>query len=404
MPKKAVFIVIDGLGDLPCPELKGKTPLEAAKKSVIDSMSEEGETGFMNTIAPGVIPGSDTAHLALFGYNPYLFYFGRGIYEALGAGFELEESDVAFRANLATLENGIITDRRAGRNDSHMKELYSAVDGMKIEDIHVISRHTSEHRGVVIFRGNGLSNLITDIDPHKTGEKPLESRPKDNSLQADKTARILNEFTRRIIGILNNSEWNKRRQEEGLLPGNVILLRGAGAYRQVDSVEKRLGIKMSCIAGGALYKGVARFVGMNVLNVPGATGDKNTSLKAKLDAALKAKEESDIVFLHLKAPDSFGHDGKPVEKKQFIEKIDKEVMKGIKENFDVVLITGDHSTPCAVKEHSADAVPILMWGKNCRKDNGIFSESNPSPTLFVRGLDVLNILLSKIEKLDKFGE
>ncbi|HDP73904.1 MAG TPA: 2,3-bisphosphoglycerate-independent phosphoglycerate mutase [Candidatus Woesearchaeota archaeon] len=404
MPKKAVLIVIDGLGDLPCPELKGMTPLEAAKKPVIDSLSAEGETGFMNTIAPGVIPGSDTAHLALFGYDPYLFYFGRGIYEALGAGFELEESDVAFRANLATLKDSIIKDRRAGRDDKYMKELYSSVDGMKIEDIKVISKHTSEHRGVVIFRGNGLSNLITDADPHKTGEKPLESKPKDNSLQADKAARLLNEFTRRGIELLSNSEWNQKRVKEGFLPGNVILLRGAGAYRKVDSLEKRFGIRMSCVAGGALYKGVARFVGMKVLNVLGATGDKNTSLKAKLDAAVKAKEESDIVFLHIKAPDSFSHDGKPVEKKQFIEKIDKEVMKEIKENFDVVALTGDHSTPCSMKEHSGDAVPVLVWGKNCRKDKGIFSESNPSPTLFIRGLDVLNILLSKIEKLDKFGE
>lgn len=404
MPYKAILIIFDGVGDLPYLELGNKTPLEAANKPNIDSMAKEGETGFMFTISPGVIPGSDTAHLALFGYDPERFYQGRGVYEALGAGFQLEEDDVAFRANLATLKDNIVIDRRAGREDTFMKELYEQINGLEIEDVKIIAKQTTEHRGVVIFRGRALSTRVSDVDPHEVNKPILKSEPLDYSAEAERCANVLNEFTIKSYGILNNSKYNRERESRGLLPGNIILLRGAGMYKRVNPLYERTSIKTACVAGGALYKGIARALGMTTYNVEGATGDKNTNLKNKLKYVLKAKEDHDLVFLHIKATDSFGHDGKVKEKKEFIEKVDKEIMKEIKENFDVVIITGDHSTPCIRKEHSGDSLPVLFYGKNCRKDNGIFSESNPNPSFMIRGLDLINMIGNKIEKNQKFGE
>ncbi len=395
---------MDGLGDLQYRELGNRTPLEAAKTKNLDFMAKHGETGFMFTIAPGIIPGSDTAHLSIFGYPPEKYYFGRGLYEALGSGIELQENDIAFRANLGTIENGIITDRRAGRHSEFMKDLFKELDGITIEDVTIIAKHTSEHRGVVILRGPGLSDRISDVDPHKTGVPINYCQPLDDSEDAKKTARIVNQLMHTAMEILERSKNNALRKSHGLLPANALLIRGGAKYHTAEPIYEKTKAKFSCIAGGALYKGVAKFVGMNVIDVPGATGDKFTDLKAKLDAAIKVKQESDIVFLHIKATDSFGHDGDFKGKKKFIEKVDKEVIPGLIKNFDVVVVTGDHSTPCKRKEHSGDAVPLLIWGKNCRADKGVFSETNPNPTLFITGLDLMNIILNKIELLDKYGE
>ncbi len=401
---KAILVIIDGLGDYQYEELGNKSPLEAANKEIMDFMAKNGETGFLIPIAPYIIPGSDTAHLSIFGYDPYKYYQGRGVYEALGANLTLEENDIAFRANLAYVENNIVKDRRAGREPYLMDKLYEEINGLEIDDVKVIAKHTSEHRGVIIFKGLNLSNRVTDVDPHKLNVEIKESIPLDESKESKRTSEIVNKFTKKCMEILSRSEYNKERIKKGLLPANAILIRGAGKYKQVESIERRFNVKVSCIAGGALYKGIGRFLGMKVYDIPGATGDKNTNLKNKLEYALKAKEDSDIVFLHIKATDAFGHDGKFKEKKEFIEKIDKEIMKGLIGNFDLIVITGDHSTPCKRREHSGDPVPILAYGINVRKDHGYFSEVNPSPSLFLKGPDVMNYILNKIERLNKFGE
>ncbi|MDK2849861.1 MAG: 2,3-bisphosphoglycerate-independent phosphoglycerate mutase [Candidatus Woesearchaeota archaeon] len=404
MTYKAVLLILDGLGDFQYKKLGGKTPLEAAKTKNLDLMSKSGETGFMFPIAPGIIPGSDTAHLSIFGYDPHKYYFGRGLYEALGAGLELQEQDVAFRANLATIENNLIVDRRAGRKSDFMPSLFEELNGITIEDVTVIAKHTSEHRGVVVLRGPGLSDKISDVDPHKTGVPINYCQPLEDSEEARKTARIVNQLMHTANEILERSKNNALRKSHGLLPANALLIRGAARYHTCESIFDKTSARFSCVAGGALYKGVAKFVGMNVLEVPGATGDKFTNLKAKLEAAIKAKENSDVVFLHIKATDSFGHDGDFLGKKRFIEKVDREVIPGLMRNFDVVVVTGDHSTPCVRKEHSGDQVPLLVWGKNCRADKGVFSETNPNATLFIRGQDLINIILNKIEILKKYGE
>ncbi len=404
MTLKAVLLILDGLGDFQYRKLGVKTPLEAARAKNLNLMAKTGETGFMFSIAPGVIPGSDTAHLSIFGYSPKKYYFGRGLYEALGAGVELKEQDIAFRANLATIENNVLVDRRAGRKSDFLKSLFEELNGISVEDVTIIAKHSSEHRGVVVLRGPGLSDKISDVDPHKVGVPISYCHPLDDSEEAKKTARIINHLMHSANEILERSKNNALRKDHGLLPANALLLRGAAKYHTAEPIYEKTKAKFSCVAGGALYKGVAKFVGMDVVDVPGATGDKFTNLRAKLEAAIKAKENSDVVFLHIKATDSFGHDGDYVGKKQFIEKVDREIISGLMKNFDVIVVTGDHSTPCKRKEHSGDAVPLLIWGENCRADKGTFSETNPSPTLFIRGEDLINIILNKIELLKKYGE
>jgi len=188
---KALLVILDGVGD------RGtKTALSLAKKPNLDNITRKSITGLMHPIDVGVVPGSDTAHLAIFGYDPYKYYKGRGLFEALGANMELKEGDVAFRTNFATLDSCMnITDRRVGRDDTGLRELSSEIDGMELEGIKVVFKHTTEHRGVLILRGRGLSDRVSNTDPHGGRAKVIESKPLDNSKESKFTAHILNEFT-----------------------------------------------------------------------------------------------------------------------------------------------------------------------------------------------------------------
>lgn len=393
----AILLVIDGLGDLPTP----KTPLQAAKTKHLDTLAKQGSTGLLATIAPGVVPGSDTSHLQLFGYDPEKFYFGRGPLEALGIGMNLKEGDVAFRANFGTVKNGSIIDRRAGRiatADAHKLE---ASLNMRIDDVQVLFKSSVEHRGVLILRGPGLSAKVSDTDPHKIGPlmqcKALERNPRTT-----KTARIVNKFTKLAQEKLKKNPVNKGRK----LPANIVLLRGAGTYHKVPSLKERLSIRGACIAGGALYKGVAKFVGMDVLHVQGATGTGSTNLKAKAKAAVKASKKYDFVFVHVKACDSFSHDGNFKGKTKMLEKIDKELLSTLEKSNAYLIVTGDHSTPCIRKAHSGHEIPILIHGKNERQDNvKKFDEIScmQGGLGHLHGKDVMPIILNLIRKAKMYG-
>ncbi|MEM4396691.1 MAG: 2,3-bisphosphoglycerate-independent phosphoglycerate mutase [Candidatus Woesearchaeota archaeon] len=405
MEKKisALFMVLDGLGDYIHPKYK-KTPLMMAKKTNLTLMEKQAETGLMQPTLPGLPVGSDTGHLALFGYDPFQFYAGRGPYEALGAGFELSEEDIALRVNFATEKDGKIVDRRVGRNDYKLKELAESLS-YETEDVKYIVLHTTEHRGVLIIRPKKkilLGTNVTDYDHEPLQEvKALSTKVEDK-----KTAELINEFIKNSVKKMRNHPINKERESKGLLPANFILLRGAGKLPKYSKIEEVHSVKMVCIAGGALYKGVARAVGMFVPDIEGATGDKNTNLMAKVNAAIKFKYDYDIVFMHIKATDNFGHDGDFEGKKNFIEKVDK-IMKPLMENFDVILITADHSTPVTVKRHTGDPVPIMLWAKPelgiTRPDNGGFHELSKG-TIRITALDVLRLIRNKINMVKKFGE
>ncbi len=323
----------------------------------------------MSTLGRGVIPGSDTAHLALFGYDPAVYYKGRGPFEALGVGFELKHGDVAFRCNFATVDKNLrVIDRRAGRLKDEGAQLAKSLQGIRIEGVEAIFLPSTEHRGTLVLRGDGLSPAVSDTDPHSSEPLPLlESRAQNNSQAAKRTARIVNEVVRESRSILSFHPLNKQREKEGQLPANIILTRGAGVYEKVESLKDRYGIRSCCISGSALYKGVAKYVGMEILKVPGATGRIDTDIEAKAKAARQALEEFDFVFVHVKGADNASHDGNLEGKLLMIEKVDRLVQILCQENV-YLIVTADHSTPLSLRRHSSDPVPVLFYGNGVRRD------------------------------------
>ena len=367
LEKKAVLVVVDGLGDRPVKD--NKTPLQLAKKPVLDELAREGSTGLMSPLGRGIIPGSDTAHLALFGYDADLYYKGRGPFEALGVGIELREGDVAFRCNFATVDKNLrVIDRRAGRLKDEGAELAKSLQGMRVEGVEVIFLPSTEHRGTLVLRGNGLSPAISDTDPHSSEPFPvMESKPEENTEEAKRTARIVNKVVKESKAILSSHPLNKKREEEGKLPANTILTRGAGIYEKVESLEDRYGFSSCCIAGSALYKGVAKYVGMEVPHVEGATGRLDTDIEAKAEAAREALRKFDFVFVHVKGADNASHDGDLEGKLLMVEKVNR-LAEILSEEDAYLIITADHSTPLSIRRHSSDPVPVLIYGDGTRRD------------------------------------
>jgi 2,3-bisphosphoglycerate-independent phosphoglycerate mutase len=409
-----MLIVCDGLGDLPNPGFGGKTPLQAARKPNMDRLAAEGITGMVNPIGRGIIPGSDTAHLALFGYDPAAYYKGRGTFEALGAGLELREGDVAFRCNFATVrdEGGklVVTDRRAGRIKDEGKELGKALDGLEFSGVKVVFKPTVEHRAAMVLRGKGLSCMVSDADPHDAVNVPVnECKPLDGSEEAKFTAGIVNRFVAESHAILDGHPLNEARRKQGKPPANIALPRGAGIYVKPPIVGERFGIKAACVAGGALYKGVAKFVGMDAIDVPGATGRTDTDVMAKGRAALELLQKGcDYVFIHVKGTDNAGHDGDFQGKTAMIEKIDG--MLGLllqnagEDTF--IAITGDHTTSCLKKRHSSEPVPFALRGAGIRVDDvRAFDELSCAKGALgnFRGLSVMPTLLDLLGKEHVYG-
>ncbi len=412
---KVVLVVCDGLGDRPTKALNGLTPLQAANAETLDRIAANGECGIMDVIAPGQPPGSDTAHLALFGYDPYECYPGRGAFEALGVGIDLQPGDVAFRCNFGTVnDEGVVVDRRAGRISSDQaKILAEALNQIKIESVsgvQAIFKHSSEHRGVLILRGEKLSRNVSDVDTHKTGVKVQPPQPLDDTLEAKRTAMALQEFLEKARRILAEHPLNQERVKKGLKPANVLLPRGAGTLPKIESISKLWGIKAAAIAGGGLYKGVAKAVGFDLIQVPGATGTVNTNLKGKVEAAIKALDNYDLVFLHIKATDSVSHDKNPRKKVEVIEWISKELTPLVDKVFDegyYIAITGDHTTPSEVGEHKGDPVPLAIAGPDVRRDDvKKFDEISCARGALcrIRGKDLMRILMNYLGKVPLFGE
>ncbi|MGY4706581.1 2,3-bisphosphoglycerate-independent phosphoglycerate mutase [Candidatus Bipolaricaulota sp. J31] len=373
---KAILIIADGLGGRPT-DWGNATCLERASTPNIDALAQEGACGIMDPIRPGVRPGSDTSHLSIFGYDPYEVYTGRGAFEALGIGMEVRGGDVCFRANFATVEERdgklVVVDRRAGRL-AEGKELAKALAGLDLGKfgVEVYFRASTEHRGALVLRGEGLSAAVSDTDPHETGVPVAEAKALEDSEAARRTAEILNEITRQAYALLKDHPVNLRRKEEGKPPGNIVLLRGAAVMPHLVPVTEKYGIRGACIAGGALYKGVARAAGLEVIEVPGATGDLKTDLVAKAKAALKALEDYDLVFVHIKGTDNAGHDHDAEAKTRFIERIDREFFGTLLEKLDLgavhLCFSGDHTTPIDYGDHTPDPVPVLFVGPSIRPD------------------------------------
>lgn len=391
-------------------ELGSKTPLEAAEKPNMNRLAAEGECGLMDPIGPGVRAGSDTSHLALLGYDPYQCYTGRGPFEAAGIGMDVKQGDVAFRCNFTTVDNDMtVTDRRAGRITEGTAELAAAVNGMKIEDVTCLFKESVAHRGALVLRGPGLGAGVTDTDPHVENAKVHEARavdPKDAA--SAKTARIMNEFVRKSYEVLKDHPVNKAREANGQNPANVILPRGAGLAPDLTPINDRYNLSSACVAETGLIKGVAKYVGMEIIDVPEATGGLDSDLMAMARAIINALETHNFVLCNVKGADVGGHDGKAQAKIDMIQKLDA-MIGYLLDNVGsgtYIALTADHSTPVAIKDHSGDPVPIAFWGEGVRTDDcRHFDERSVTKGGIhrIRGIDVMNILTQLMAVQEKFG-
>lgn len=402
---KAIFVVMDGLGDRPIKEFGNKTPLEAAKKPNMDVLAKRGICGMMHTIGPGITPGSDTSHLALFGVDPYQYYHGRGPIEALGIGLKLSHGDVALRANVGTIdERMIVKDRRAGRIDN-TTELCKQIDGMVIDGVEIILKPGIGHRAALVLRGKGISAKVDSNDSKNTDVPIQEVRPLDSSKEARKTAEVLNKLTKISYEKWKDLDFNKRRIKTGQLPANILLFRGAGQYVPVPTLEERYHFKSACIAGGGLYKGVGAFLGMDIIDVPGATGKYDSDYSAKTEKAIEISKGYDFIFIHMKGTDSAGEDGNAKLKKEMIEKMDKAI-GNLLDFPGLVVLAADHTTPCELKKHSYEPVPVVIAGPGIRTDDvAEYGERACAKGGLgrIRGLDLMPIVANHMGFSKLFG-
>jgi 2,3-bisphosphoglycerate-independent phosphoglycerate mutase len=407
---KAILLVCDGMADRPVPQLGARTPLEAANNINMNTMALQGECGLMDPIAPGIRAGSDTSHLAILGFDPFKTYTGRGPFEAAGIGMDVRCGDVAFRCNFSTVDaDMVILDRRAGRIEHGTNQLAAAVNGMQIEDITVYFKESVAHRGALVLRGPGLGAAVTDADPHEVGAKVHEAHAIDCGDQSSaKTARIINEFIRRSYELLKDHPVNKERQAQGKLPANIILPRGAGVAPDLGSFEHKYCMKGAAVVETGLIAGIAVYLGMDIVEVPGATGGLDSDVMAMGRAILEALDDHDFVLCNIKGGDIAGHDGDPDAKMKFVERVDEVIgmlMKNAGQNTYIVL-TSDHATPTSIKDHSGDCVPILFWGPDVRVDSvQAYDERSVvgGGIHRIRGTDVMNILTQLMNTQEKFG-
>lgn len=367
---KTILLVLDGLGDRPIHALGDLTPLEAAHTPSLDALAAMGECGLMHPCGRGVRPGSDVAHLAILGYPPTTYYTGRGPLEAAGIGAEMHAGDVAFRCNFATVEDDVIIDRRAGRI-SETASLVGALNDIQLEGVTFSVVRGTGHRAALVLHGAGLSGAVSDADSHVEGGRVQEVVATDGTPEAERTACAVNQFMNLAHSILDGHRDNKARRSAGLPPANALLPRGGGVCPSIPSFFERYGLRAACVAGGGLYRGIATLMGMDVVDVAGATGLPNTDAVAKIVGARSALATHDFVFVHIKGADSLGEDGDSRGKTKFIARIDA-ALEGLVDEAvagTLVAVTADHSTPCALAAHSADPVPVVFAGSSVRTDS-----------------------------------
>lgn len=410
---KIILIIGDGMSDRPTQLLNGKTPLQVAEKPAMDTIARLGACGIMDPILPGIPPGSDTAHLALLGYDPFRTYSGRGALEASGNGLDVRESDVSFRVNFATIDNDhVVVDRRAGRIRKGGRELARDLNGLNLEqfsDVQVILKHSIEHRAALVLRGPNLSRMVSDSDPHEEKHPIQTVKPLDTSPQAARTARIVNELSEKCHEILQHHPINIERVSDGLPPANAVLFRGAGTLPRIRPITEKYGMKALAVAAGALYKGVCKVAGFDVINVPGATGTLATDTVAKARAVVDNLPRYDYILVHVKGTDNASHDGDAEQKVQMIEKINalaEYILRNVESKDVIIALTADHTTSLDLRNHVGDPVPLAIMGPGVRIDAvDKYSEVDCAHGGLgrIRGVDLTPILIDLADKSKKFG-
>lgn len=392
---KIVLCVLDGLGGLP---VNGKSELEFASTPNLDVISKHSALGLQHPVSVGITPGSGAAHLGLFGYDPLVYDIGRGVLEVLGLGLEMTSHDLAIRGNFATVEyedgKPIVTDRRAGRistqeNQRITEKIRSNID--EIHDVKVSITSGLEHRFALILSFPlslpETSDDIPDTDPQEVGKSPII--PKGRNLTAQKVAKELEKIINEIVEVIKDEK-----------KANYILLRGISTFPKLPTYEDRYGLNAGCIATYPMYKGVSKLVGMEVLEV------KGDSIESEVDTLIRDYDSKDFFYMHIKKTDSYGEDGNFEAKAKVIEEFDAQLPRILKLSPEVLLITGDHSTPAAMKAHSWHPVPVLLQSKHCFGNNSSgFSENGcrAGELGIFKSTDLMPLMLAHGGRLKKYG-
>jgi 2,3-bisphosphoglycerate-independent phosphoglycerate mutase len=386
-PSRILLVVIDGLGGLP---VDGRTELEASKIPNLDRLASHSVCGLIDPIAPGITPGSGPSHLALFGYDPVRYQIGRGVLEAVGVGMNMEEADLAARGNFASLDNrGIVVDRRAGRiSTDKNRELCRILQDQieTIEGTRTIIQSGKEHRFVVVFRGEGLDDGLTDADPQKDGKKATPSIAIRE--QARRSEAVVNAFIAWATELLKNHH-----------PANTILLRGFSKVPDIPTMKDLFKVNAGAIASYPMYRGLAKLVGMHILETGETIEDELETIKTHF-------EDCDYFFFHLKEPDMRGEDGNFDGKVASLEKIDSLIPEILRLEPDVVAVTGDHSTPSTLRSHSWHPSPLLVFSRHVRTDSVMrFTEREVALGGLGRmpAVNLMPLLLANALKMKKFG-
>jgi 2,3-bisphosphoglycerate-independent phosphoglycerate mutase len=411
---KLVIFLGDGLGDRPVPALGGRTPLEAQDTPSLDRLAADGVCGMLNPIAHGRRAGSDTAHMAILGYDPFAYYKGRGPFEAKGVGIDVLPGDIAFRCNFSTVEERRVVDRRAGRIRNGTDQLAVAVNEKAglIDGVQCIFKESVEHRAALVLRGPSLDHRITEVDPHHEGADYPDCQPlpeAEDDPDARRTAAIVNRWVALAHEALQNHPVNQQRRAEGLPPANIALPRGVGTAVHLQPFAERYGLKGAMIVEVDLVRGLGEYLGMSVIHVAGATGGKDTDEMAMARAVVAALETNDFVLANIKAPDLAGHDGDAAQKMEAIAKVDRAVghlLATLDLSLTTILATGDHCTPVAYGDHTGDAVPAVFCGHGVRPDDVVsFGERQcmKGGLGYFTGLDIMTLMTNLAGSQEKFG-
>ena len=386
---KIIFLIMDGLGGLPRPG-GHETELEAARTPNLDALAKKSLCGLLDPVGYGITPGSGPSHFALFGYDPVKNNIGRGILEGAGIDFPMTEKDLLVRINFATVDkNGLVVDRRAGRidNETNRRVCRKLQEKVRLDKgVEVMFESVREHRALLVLRGDGLREEIAETDPQQTGVLP--SPPRALISAAEPTAALFSEIVDQARKVLSDEA-----------RANMILLRGYARYRRYPSLQERFGLNALAIANYPMYRGIARLLGMDIA-LP------TDSINAEMDALQENYAKYDFFFVHVKPTDSRGEDGNFEAKVKVIEEVDTLIplVTGLKP--DVLVVTGDHSTPAVLASHSWHPVPVLLAAETCRPDRvERFGERDCSqgglgriPMVYLMGL-----VLAHARRLEKFG-
>jgi 2,3-bisphosphoglycerate-independent phosphoglycerate mutase len=388
---KVVLLVMDGLGGLP-KEPNGPTELEAASTPNLDKLAVEGMVGLMHPVGLGIAPGSGPGHLGLFGYDPVRYLIGRGALEAVGIGLPLTEQDVAARGNFCTVDgDGNITDRRAGRiSTEECARMTGLIEDLKLPGVELVIKPVRDYRFVLILRGPGLSAALNETDPQRTGVKPLTVQGLDGSAEARHTAELVNEWVAKVSDRIKDQH-----------PANMVTLRGWSRAPDLPSFDDVFKLKAAALAVYPMYKGLASLVGMTLIQ-------GLTNLDDQMEVLKREWSAYDFFFVHYKYTDSRGEDGDFDAKAAEIEKVDKIVPTILDLKPDVLVVTGDHSTPSVLKSHSWHPVPVLLYAPGTMRRNPDVKGFGESECLKgalgqFNGPQLMNLITAHARRQAKYG-